>query len=90
MNSNVIYVAETPNALIGTISYNQVLSTGSQIMITMPAVQGLTPILGLSGMIGAVPFSPAIADPDLTKPRTPGLARGRILRMAADFDAPVG
>lgn len=86
MNSNIVYSTQA-DVITGTESSNQVLSTGSQIMLTVPMVQNLTPVIGLSGMIGNMPFSPALSDPDLTHARTPGLARGRILRMADDFDA---
>jgi len=88
MNSNLTYYNQT-HLIIGTESSNQVLSAGSQVMISMPNIQGVVPMLGLSGMIGAIPYNAVISDADVSKPRTPGLARGQIIRMDDDFNIPL-
>lgn len=88
MNSNIVYYSQI-DSIAGTQSSNQVLAAGSQVMISMPTLQGMTPMLGLSGTIGSIPYNPAMSDADVSKPRTPGLARGRIVRMDDDFNAPL-
>lgn len=90
MNHLMFNSQPTNTALNGTESLNQDLATSSQIMISLPSTQDpMAPSLGLSGVFGEIPFTPMISDPDLTRPRIPGMAKGRIVRMASDFDEPV-
>jgi hypothetical protein len=88
MNSNIAYYNQI-DSIIGAESSNQVLSAGSQVMISMPTIQGVIPMLGLSGMIGSIPYNPVMSDADISKPRTPRLARGQIIRMDDDFNLPL-
>ena len=41
------------------------------------------------GILAEIPMNPIESNPDLTTPRLPGLAKGRILRVDPNFDAPL-
>jgi hypothetical protein len=88
MNSNISN--NQPYMLTGSDSSNQLFATGSQVSIVCPANQDLTPNFWLTGVFGEIAFTPVVIDPpDLTRPRIPGTAHGRILRMANDFNEPL-
>jgi hypothetical protein len=41
------------------------------------------------GILAEVPMTPIDYNPDLNMPRVPGAGKGRILKVASDFDAPL-
>jgi len=71
-------------------SMNQNLTTASRISIVLPTTQseGVFPSFPF-GVLAEVPMAPLEFNADLTAPRVPGTGKGRILKVAPDFDAPL-
>jgi hypothetical protein len=75
------------NPFFSPISLSQILTTASKIDIVLPTSQ--SQVLFPFGILAEIPIDPIESNPDLKMPRLPGLAKGRILRVDSDFDAPL-
>jgi hypothetical protein len=71
------------------VGLSQILTTASKLDIALPATQGQERTAFPFGIFASTPIDPVVYDPDVTTPRLPGLARGRVLQVSADFDAPI-
>lgn len=97
MNNTTLITGLAPNLMPGLgqgnffapIGLSQILTTASKIDIALPTSQGQEQPAFPFGIFASTPIDPVISDPDISTPRLPGLAKGRVLRVSADFDAPV-
>jgi hypothetical protein len=97
MNNILLITGLAPNLIPGlgqdnafaTVGLSQILTTGSKIDIALPATQGQEPPAFPFGILASTPIDPVVSDPDISAPRLPGLAKGRVLRVNADFDDPI-
>jgi hypothetical protein len=87
MNTINTYV-QSQNSFFSPISLSQILTTSSKIDIVFPTTQ-VQEIAFPFGILAEIPITPIESNPDLTKPRIPGLARERVLRVDPSFDAPL-
>lgn len=77
-------------AFMSVESLTQSPTTASRVMIVQPTSQLDESVpLCAPGVLAEVAMSPMDYDPDISRPRVPGSAKGRILRIASDFDAPL-
>jgi len=74
----------------GMESTNQNITPASRISIVLPTTQseGVFPSFPF-GVLASVPMAPLEFNADVTAPRVPGTGKDRILKVAADFDAPL-
>jgi hypothetical protein len=77
------------NSVFAPVGLSQILTTASKIDIVLSTSQGQEPPAFPFGILAATPIDPLVYDPDITTPRLPGLAKGRVLRIDTDFDAPI-
>jgi hypothetical protein len=71
---------------ISVESLTQSPSTASRTTIVAPSSQSDQWVPNSApGVLAEVAMSPIEFDPDLTRPRIPGAAKGRVLKIAADF-----
>lgn len=79
--------AQQPGVIVSLESLDQSLSVANQVTLVVPTDQ--TAFISVPSIVPWVSITPVAQDPDLTLPRAPGAGRGRILRIARDFDAPL-
>ena len=79
---------QNQNTFFSPTSLSQILTTSSKIDIVFPTTQDQEVSFPF-GILAEVPMTPLEYNPDLTKPRVAGAGKGRILKVAPDFDAPL-
>jgi hypothetical protein len=76
---------QLPNVIVSLESLNQGVSTAACVVIVPPTTQSELSQFSVPGIVAEVPITPIEHDPDVSRPRTPGAGKGRILRIASDF-----
>lgn len=97
MNDTLLTTGQTPNIMPGMgqgsafalVGLSQILTTASKIDIVLSTGQRQDHPAFPFGIFASTPIDPVVSDPDISAPRLPGLAKGRVLRVATDFDAPI-